>query len=179
MVRIIYTVLILLIFWWFIKSVKKQEKHEMAISIAMFCLLTLWFELVFGVFEFKYWILPEIKTLKIIGSIVSSLGAVVFIVTVITMKLLGKPEKGWEQTTVLIKTGLFSIIRHPLYFAAFLAILGFFMMRISTLSIALFIVGAICSFLAAKFEDKWNLEKFGEPCGEYISKSKLFFPFFY
>ncbi|MBL7136768.1 MAG: isoprenylcysteine carboxylmethyltransferase family protein [Candidatus Marinimicrobia bacterium] len=158
---------------------KKQEKHEMAISIAMFCLLTLWFELVFGVFEFKYWILPEIKTLKIIGSIVSSLGAVVFIVTVITMKLLGKPGKGWEQTTVLIKTGLFSIIRHPLYFAVFLAILGFFMMQISTLSIALFIVGSICSFLAAKFEDKWDLEKFGEPYSEYISKSKLFFPFFY
>ncbi|RKY53068.1 MAG: hypothetical protein DRP89_06730 [Candidatus Neomarinimicrobiota bacterium] len=179
MVRVIYIVLILLILWWFIAAVKKREKHEMAISIAMFCLLTLWFELLFGIFEFKYWILPEIKTLKIIGSIVSSLGAVVFIVTVITMKLLGEPEKGWEQTTTLIKTGVFSIIRHPMYFAAFLAILGFFMMQISTFSIVLFIVGAICSFLAAKFEDKWDLGKFGESYVNYKSKTKLFFPFFY
>jgi hypothetical protein len=93
MIKALCAILILLIFWWFITAIKKRG-YEMAISIAMFCLLILWFELLFGISGFNYWVIAEIKSLKIIGSIVSSLGAVVFIVTVVMMKLLGEPEKG-------------------------------------------------------------------------------------
>jgi protein-S-isoprenylcysteine O-methyltransferase Ste14 len=76
----------------------------------------------------------------------------------------------------VIDTGVFSLVRHPLYFSALLIYVGFFFATLSLFSLLLF----ICIFLfydyIARFEEEKLQEKFGEAYASYKKKTTKWFP---
>lgn len=176
---IVYAPLSVFCLVWFFSAIKKSEKHEMTMSLGALTVITLCFDTFWDLIPLNVWTLNDIPPLKIIGLSILSISGVTAALTVATMIILGKPKKGWEETTQLIEWGTFSLIRHPLYFAAFLAALGIFLVDINLISIVALIICTPLFFLSAYFEDQWNLDKFGEAYRRYQVKTKMFFPFIY
>lgn len=76
----------------------------------------------------------------------------------------------------VIDTGVFSIVRHPLYLSALLVYVGLFFTTFSLFSLAIF--GAVFLFydFIARFEEKKLLEAFGEAYRSYMEKTPKWFP---
>lgn len=176
---LIFAAIEIAILFWIIGAIKNKIRHDIAMAVGYFLFISLCFENFGNLFSFQYWELCNITTLKIIGFILLGISIIIALTTFFTMKSLGKPEKGWENTTQLIEKGIFSLVRHPIYFAAFLASTGVFLIKVSLFSVIIVCISDTCFFLAAFYEDKWNKEKFGEDYEKYKKKTKLFIPFIY
>lgn len=76
----------------------------------------------------------------------------------------------------VIDTGLFSLVRHPMYLSALLVYVGFFFTTLSLFSLLLF----ICIFLfydhIARFEEIKLQEAFGEAYASYKKQTPKWFP---
>ena len=94
------------------------------------------------------------------------------------LKRRGKPSENFENTTILVKTGVYSLIRHPLYFSLFLLGTGIMMKDITPLTILLGAINLTAIWFTALMEEKEMIEKFGEPYKEYMKETKMFIPFF-
>jgi len=90
---------------------------------------------------------------------------------------VGKPKQGIEDTTILVKTGVYKYIRHPLYSSLILLGLGAFLKEISLLSTSLVILATIFSVMTAMVEEKENLKRFGKEYVSYMKSTKRFLPF--
>jgi protein-S-isoprenylcysteine O-methyltransferase Ste14 len=179
MVYVIFVLVEIPILVWFVGAVRKSEWHEIAMSVGAFLYVFLCFENFGKLLLFDYWKLADVPWLTIPGNILLVSGGVLFLTTFFTMRRLGKPSDAWENTTQLIETGVFGVIRHPIYFSAFLVMVGLLLMWFSTISLIVTFVACICFFLAAWFEDRWNEEKFGETYRHYQEHTRLFFPFIF
>ena len=94
------------------------------------------------------------------------------------LKRRGRPSENFENTTILVKTGVYSLIRHPLYFSLFLLGTGIMMKDITPLTILLGAINLTAIWFTALMEEKEMIEKFGEPYKEYMKETKMFIPFF-
>ena len=90
---------------------------------------------------------------------------------------VGKPEHGIEQTTVLVTTGLYRYIRHPLYASLLPATWGVFLKHPALVQGLLAGVVMVLLWAMAKVEEKENLAHFGEEYATYMKNSKMFIPF--
>lgn len=162
---------------WIIGALKTKVRHEITMSIGYFLFIILCFENFAGLLHLQFWQSQDIFILKIIGFVLLGISIVIAATAMLTMKILGKPEKGWESTTQLIEKGIFALIRHPIYFAAFLASAGVFLIKVSLFSIIIACVTNISFVLSTIYEDKWDEEKFGEDYRKYKERTKLFVPF--
>lgn len=95
----------------------------------------------------------------------------------ILLKNNGKAIHNFENTTVLVKSGVYRLIRHPLYFSLFLLGTGVMMKNLSVPSLLLGTVNFIAVWFTAFTEEKAMIEKFGEPYREYMEESKMFIPY--
>ena len=93
------------------------------------------------------------------------------------LKRKGRPSENFENTTVLVKTGVYSFIRHPLYFSLFLLGTGIMMKNITLLNILFGGINLIAIWFTAIMEEKEMIEKFGEPYKEYMKETKMFIPY--
>jgi protein-S-isoprenylcysteine O-methyltransferase Ste14 len=90
---------------------------------------------------------------------------------------MGKPKGDLENTSKLVTTGLYGLIRHPLY--ASLVYLGFgaFLKQVTPVTILLVVINTIALFITAKVEEGEMLAKFGEDYRNYMNVTKRFIPF--
>jgi len=84
-----------------------------------------------------------------------------------------------EETTRLIRTGLYRYIRHPLYLSLILGGFGVMMKDPGWLRIILSGINFISVFLTARIEEKEMIRKFGREYAAYMNESKMFFPFLF
>jgi protein-S-isoprenylcysteine O-methyltransferase Ste14 len=83
----------------------------------------------------------------------------------------------FEKTTVLIESGLFKHVRHPMYSSLLFLAWGVLLRNIEvTLLIVALIATCSCIF-AALVEEKENIEYFGERYRHYTLKTKMFIPY--
>lgn len=85
----------------------------------------------------------------------------------------------FEKTTVLIASGVYRYIRHPMYCSLVLLTWGIFFKRISPAGLALATVATFFLLLTALREEEENVRYFGEPYREYMKKTKRFIPFLF
>ena len=85
--------------------------------------------------------------------------------------------QGIEDTTILVRTGVYKYIRHPLYSSLILLGLGAYLKEISLLSTVLVILATIFSVMTAMVEEKENLNRFGKEYVSYMKSTKKFLPF--
>lgn len=86
---------------------------------------------------------------------------------------------GLEKTTVLVTSGLYKFIRHPMYSSLLFLAWGAYFKLPSWLGVSLAIMATLLLNAAAKAEEAENMGYFGPVYCEYMKKTKRFIPFVY
>ncbi len=95
------------------------------------------------------------------------------------LKMIGQPEEGIEDTTMLVEEGAYRFIRHPLYASLLLFALGVFFKQISLMAGILLAIVLAFLYATARVEERENLERFGADYAGYMQRSKMFIPFLF
>lgn len=94
---------------------------------------------------------------------------------------LGKSFTGTvtvSQDQQIVQNGVYRLVRHPSYTAAFLMFIGIGLALDSWISVAiLFLIHCYLYGIRVTVEEKALLETLGEPYREYMSRTKRFIPF--
>jgi len=92
------------------------------------------------------------------------------------LRAIGKPEGSFEDTTVLVKRGLYKVIRHPLYSSLLFLVWGIFFKAPSLVGGALALIVSAALFATAKADEAECIEKFGSAYEDYIKETRMFIP---
>ncbi len=94
-----------------------------------------------------------------------------------SLKKYGKAVQDWENTTRLVREGVFKYIRHPLYASLMLLAAGMLLKDLS-LGAALVCILTLCFLVfASRAEEIENAEKFGKEYEGYVLSTKRYVPF--
>lgn len=88
-------------------------------------------------------------------------------------QLFGKAE----QTGKLIKTGLNSVVRHPIYFALILMLIGISLLIPTDLVLLSVLFCFVYLYIGTKLEERRLVQIFGDSYRQYQQKVKMFIPF--
>lgn len=125
----------------------------------------------------KYWFSDPFSWNQLISWILLILSAWSGLAGYFTLRGKGNAVGSFENTTVLVKSGIFGLIRHPLYFSLLLLGTAIMMKNLSLPSIAAGIVNLVALWFTARTEEKEMIYKFGQQYRDYISETKMFIPF--
>lgn len=89
----------------------------------------------------------------------------------------GKPRGQMEETTELIKVGLYKYIRHPLYLSLICVGIGALLKHVTFMTLCLALVNIISAYATARVEEKEMTVKFGDEYKDYMRVTKRFIPF--
>lgn len=95
------------------------------------------------------------------------------------LRTQGAPDQDLEDTTVLVTSGVYRYIRHPLYASLILFGIGAVLKRQSVLSLAVLLGLVLAVFATARVEERANVERFGEQYRAYRARTKMFIPFIF
>ncbi len=90
-----------------------------------------------------------------------------------------KPAEPGKQVETLRTTGLYAWVRHPLYFATFVLIAGFFLMKPTELRLMTLLFIYIYTYIGARLEERKLVQLFGEPYIVYMQRVKMLVPFLF
>lgn len=94
-----------------------------------------------------------------------------------TLRERGRPAGSVESTSVLVTSGVYRYIRHPLYASLLCLGWGVFL-KSPTIPSTFLVAGAsIFLFLTAQAEERENLTRFGTAYADYMRTTKRFIPF--
>lgn len=123
------------------------------------------------------WFRDPFSVKQIISWILLILSAYYGIAGFYLLRKHGKAGSNIEETTALVRTGVYSYIRHPLYFSLFLLGTGTMMKDPSAVQIILGIVNLAAIWFTARMEEKEMIAKFGDAYRKYMTETKMFIPF--
>ena len=86
------------------------------------------------------------------------------------------PLLGFERTTVLVTSGIYRFIRHPLYSSLFFLNWGVFFKRPSLPGVLLAITATFFLILTSKADESECLQIFGMEYQDYMKTTKRFIP---
>jgi protein-S-isoprenylcysteine O-methyltransferase Ste14 len=166
---IIGTILIIL-FSWFL-SIKYERYHGIARFFA--------FESVFilVLLNYRVWFHDPFSFHQIISWILLMLSAYAVITGYLLLKRKGKPDSNFENTSILVKSGIYGYIRHPLYLSVFLLGTGIMLKDPGPVQITLGFINLIAIYVTARIEEKEMIAKFGDDYNEYMKKTRMFIPY--
>ena len=84
---------------------------------------------------------------------------------------------GFEKTTVLIETGIFKYVRHPMYSSLLFLAWGLLLRNIEVALLIVALIATCSGIFAALMEEKENMAYFGERYRHYTLKTKMFIPY--
>lgn len=84
-----------------------------------------------------------------------------------------------RETPVIIREGVFNLVRHPIYLGAILLYLGLIILTFSILSAAFWIVIILFYYFISKYEEKILLNQFGDDYQKYIDDVPMFIPYIF
>ncbi len=160
----------IIVFSWFF-SIKYKRYHGITRFFA--------FESVFILLmmNFRIWFTDPFSPIHIISWILLILSAYVGIEGYLLLKRMGKSEESFENTSVLVKSGLYRYIRHPLYLSVFLFGIGIMFKDPRQTRLILGAVILVAVYFTARIEEKEMTAKFGDEYRKYMKETKMFIPF--
>ena len=93
------------------------------------------------------------------------------------LRVVGRPQGQFENTSRLVTVGVYRYIRHPLYGSLILVGLGVFFKQVSPLGAVLALVNLGAMIATAKTEEKEMVRSFGSDYELYMRQTKMFIPF--
>jgi protein-S-isoprenylcysteine O-methyltransferase Ste14 len=94
------------------------------------------------------------------------------------LRVVGQSRKRvMEETQSIVEVGAYRYIRHPLYAALLLFAWGVFFKSHDLTSAALALAASLMLVLTARYEEGFNLERFGEDYAAYMKRTKMSVPF--
>jgi protein-S-isoprenylcysteine O-methyltransferase Ste14 len=84
-----------------------------------------------------------------------------------------------EKTSVLVTSGIYKYIRHPLYSSLLFLAWGSFLKDVTWPSICLVVTATIFLVLTGKADEAECIEYFGSSYNEYMLHTKMFVPFLF
>jgi len=95
------------------------------------------------------------------------------------LKRVGKPGSNFENTSVLVKSGIYGYIRHPLYLSVFLLGTGIMLKDPAPRQLVLGTVNLVAVIITALLEEKEMITKFGDSYRDYMKETKMFIPYIF
>lgn len=134
--------------------------------------------------NFNYWFYKPFSLHQIVSWILLTLSTILVIHGAVLLYKTGRPSstrqdptlKGIEKTTVLVTTGIYRYIRHPLYSSLLFGVWGVFFKRPSLEGVCLAVIATIFLIMTAKREETENLRFFGMAYHDYMQRTKMFIP---
>lgn len=123
------------------------------------------------------WFKNILSTFQIISWLLLIISLIIAIWGFYQLYIFRKPEKQIENTTILIKTGLYKYIRHPLYLSLISGSFGVFLKDLGIIQFLLVATNIISLTFTAKIEEKEMIKKFGSDYLNYMNNSKIFIPY--
>jgi protein-S-isoprenylcysteine O-methyltransferase Ste14 len=93
------------------------------------------------------------------------------------LKRKGKPDSNFENTSLLVKSGIYGYIRHPLYLSIFLLGTGVMLKDPEPVQLVLGGINLIAVYITARIEENEMIAKFGDNYRLYMTETKMFIPF--
>lgn len=126
-----------------------------------------------------YWFLDPFSPLQIVSWFFLVLSAYLALAGFFYLQNRGAPEKHFENTTKIVNTGIFRLIRHPMFASLIFLTIGVLLKRPTPEVIALSFLSIAASVVTARKEEIETAAKFGPAYEEYMKNSKKFIPFIY
>ncbi|MCG9479572.1 MAG: isoprenylcysteine carboxylmethyltransferase family protein [Actinomycetia bacterium] len=151
------------------RGTKKRKRFEIFAEIGIGLFISV---IVLGLTSFDNFMFKraDITYLQYIFIIFFIAGTFLIASSFVSLKRIGKPTSGLEDTTRMIHKGIFKILRHPLYVGLSLITIGFLFAYQAIALIIIGIVTVILFYIASGVEDRYNIEKFGSEYIEYMKK---------
>jgi protein-S-isoprenylcysteine O-methyltransferase Ste14 len=93
------------------------------------------------------------------------------------LRKYGQAVHDWENTTRLVREGVFKYIRHPLYASLMLLSTGMLLKDVTLRSASVFLLTFCFLVTASRVEEGENTRKFGAEYENYILTTKRYLPF--
>jgi len=162
--------LFIILFSWFL-SIKYKRYHGIARFFA--------FESVFilVLLNYRIWFFNPFSLLQVISWILLILSAYIVIAGYLLLKRKGKPSVNFENTSLLVRSGIYAYIRHPLYLSVFLLGTGVVLKDPGPAQLVLGAINLIAVWFTSRIEEREMVEKFGDEYRIYMNETKMFIPF--
>ena len=137
--------------------------------------------------NYSFWFDNPFSIKQIFSWIFLLFAGYLIIAGVILMERRGKPIKNrdektlyqFEKTSVLIDTGIFKYIRHPLYSSLLFLTWGIFLKNTSDSLLLIALLSTAFLILTAIFDEIECVRFFGDKYSEYMKRSKRFIPYIF
>lgn len=160
----------IILFSWFL-SLKYKRYHGVARFFA--------FESVFilALLNYRVWFINPFSIIQIISWIFLCLSLYIVTTGYLLLKRKGKPGINFEDTSVLVKSGIYKLIRHPLYLSVFLLGAGIWLKDYGEFQSLLMLIVLAAVYLTARIEENEMIARFGDEYRDYMKETKMFIPF--
>ncbi len=166
------TIIIVLFSWFF--SIKEKRYHGIArffafesIFILVLLNLKVWFHDPFSIHQIISWILLFVSIYPGIAGYV-------------LLHKKGHPDDNHiERTSVVVKSGIYKYIRHPLYCSLMVLGTGVMFKDPDKLQLIFGAINLIALYFTARIEEKEMIAKFSEEYIKYMSGTSMFIPYLF
>ena len=83
-----------------------------------------------------------------------------------------------REELVVIKSGVFSIVRHPIYLASILVYLGFIIISLSIIASCIWVIIILFYYYISRYEERILVDKLGTQYEDYMKQVPMFIPWF-
>jgi protein-S-isoprenylcysteine O-methyltransferase Ste14 len=105
---------------------------------------------------------PTIKVLVYVGFVLLGAGIVLLVVAIVALRS--------EGTAKLVDTGIYGIVRHPIYSAAIIMFFSHIFLGQHLVVLISTAAAILCCYLSMVYGDQKNIEKFGNDYVQYIKR---------
>ncbi|MBA4240585.1 MAG: isoprenylcysteine carboxylmethyltransferase family protein [Sphingobacteriaceae bacterium] len=146
----------------------KIKRKDILLVTIQFILLTIFY------IPFISYVFQTPPIIKYVGAIVSILGFLIVVIAILQLNKNLTPFPTPKENGVLINTGLYKYVRHPIYSGIFLAAIGIAFYMGSYWQLAISFILLILFYYKSKYEESLLIEKYQE-YENYIKVTRRFF----
>ena len=169
----------LIIISW--RTLSSPKSHGFYRFLSWECILWLFLK------NYSYWFNNPLGPWQILSWIFLIISVYLVIAGVLLLKQSGKPLINrndrklytFEKTSVLVESGIFKYIRHPLYASLLFLTWGIFFKNTSPSLLLISVFSSVFLYITARFDEKECLIYFGKNYSEYMKRTKRFIPFIF